>query len=130
MNKKNQKDMQVYIPSAEEAAQEQGKATSIDNFLGCCADIHRVTHLPNLYIGDVGQASARTILDVAQVARSHLFQRHVEQDLAYTFIDKSAMQDGFLLIATRQKCQGKMTEYLVKIWSSQITSWNLPTRKC
>jgi len=34
MNKKNQKDVQEHMPSAEEVAQELGKATSIDDFYG------------------------------------------------------------------------------------------------
>ena len=34
MNKKNQKDVQEYMPSAEEVAQELSKATSIDDFYG------------------------------------------------------------------------------------------------
>ena len=36
MNKKNQKDVQEHMPSAEEVAQELGKATSIDDFYGGC----------------------------------------------------------------------------------------------
>ena len=34
MNKQNQKEIQEYMPSAEEVAQELGKATSIDDFYG------------------------------------------------------------------------------------------------
>ncbi len=34
MKKKNEKDIQEYMPSAEEVAHELGKATSIDDFYG------------------------------------------------------------------------------------------------
>ena len=34
MNKKNQKEVQEFMPCAEEVAQELGKATSIDDFYG------------------------------------------------------------------------------------------------